>query len=384
MSQAGPLVYVIAGEPSGDLLGGRLMASLKAQTGGEVRFLGVGGPRMEGEGLESRMPLSELAVMGLAELIPHIPRIRRRIAETVAHIREVRPDVLVTIDAPGFNFRVAKQLVGEGIPLVHYVAPTVWAWRPGRARKVARFLDHLLCILPFEPPYFEKHGLGCTYVGYPAIEDAVGGDRAACREALDAGPDTKILCAMPGSRRREIDKLLPIFEGAVSQLAERVPDLLVVMPTVPNVEDLVVPAVGRWKVPVTVVADPTVRKDLFAGSDVALVKSGTASAELAAAGVPAVVTQKVSWTSAFLFLLMRKIKFVSVVNLIAEAEVQPERLQWDCTSTVLADVLEGLLANHADRDRRREVGLEIAAKLGAGDTPPSDLAARAVLAQLHK
>ena len=184
-----PLFFLIAGEASGDLLGARLMRGLKKLTNGEARFAGIGGPRMRAEGMEILFPQEELAHFGLFELLRHVPHLLGRMNETVAEVKRLRPAALITIDAPDFCFRVAKRLKGEGIPLIHYVAPTVWAWRPGRARKIAKFLDHLLALLPFEPPYFTREGLACTFVGHPIVESGAGqGDGARFRAKYHIEP----------------------------------------------------------------------------------------------------------------------------------------------------------------------------------------------------
>ena len=202
MSDARPLLYLIAGEPSGDLLGGSLMAALRLRTGDRVAFAGIGGPKMIEQGLEPLFPMTELAVMGLAEIVPKLPHLMRRGEQTVADIARLRPAALITIDAPGFALRVAERVKPLGVPRIHYVAPSVWAWKPGRAAKIAKYLTHLLALLPFEPPYFEKEGLPCSFVGHPAIEGRAratarpsgrvtasrptGGSSSCCRAAASA------------------------------------------------------------------------------------------------------------------------------------------------------------------------------------------------------
>ena len=215
----GPLLYLIAGEPSGDLLGGSLMAALKHRTGGQVRFAGVGGPKMIEQGLEPLFPMTELAVFGLAEILPRLRRLMRRGEETVADIARLRPAALVTIDSPGFTLRVAQRVVPLGVPRVHYVAPSVWAWKPERAAKIAKYLTHLLALLPFEPPYFEKEGLPCTFVGHSAIEGPAGrGDGAAFRARHGLAPNRRVIVMLPGSRTGEIDRLLPVFLETLRRL----------------------------------------------------------------------------------------------------------------------------------------------------------------------
>lgn len=197
-----PLIFIIAGEPSGDALGARLMAALSQRLDGKIRFEGIGGVQMAALGLVSRFPMEELSVMGAAEILPRLFGLLRRIGETAEAIVANRPDVVVTIDSPGFCFRVAKRVHDHGIPIVHYVAPQVWAWKAHRAREIAGFLDHLLALLPFEPPIFTAEGLPCTFVGHPVLESGAGsGDGAALRARLSIDPDTTLVCLLPGSRR---------------------------------------------------------------------------------------------------------------------------------------------------------------------------------------
>ncbi|MCH7943952.1 MAG: lipid-A-disaccharide synthase, partial [Proteobacteria bacterium] len=221
---------MIAGEPSGDVLGGRLMAALKTarKSSGDapLTFAGVGGERMIAQGLESLFDMRDLSVMGYLEVVPKIPGLLARIRETVDAVRSLRPDAVITIDSPDFNFRVARKLKGLGIPIIHYVAPQVWAHRPGRAAKVADFLDHILALLPFEPPLFEAHGLPCTYVGHAIVEEgADGGDGPAFRRRHGIAADAPLIAALPGSRPGEVSRHLPIFGAALGKLAGGGPGL---------------------------------------------------------------------------------------------------------------------------------------------------------------
>ncbi len=189
-------VYLIAGEPSGDVLGGRLIAGLKSLSGDNITISGVGGENMTAQRLQSLFPMQELSIMGIIEVVPKIPTLLARIKQTAADIIEKKPDVVVTIDAPDFCFRVAKRLAGHNIPIVHYVAPSVWAWRPGRAKKVAALVDHVMCLLPFEPPYFTREGVDATFVGHSILEsDADGGDGQAFRARHNIPSDAPLLCA---------------------------------------------------------------------------------------------------------------------------------------------------------------------------------------------
>ena len=231
-AEEAPLVFLVAGEPSGDQLGARLMAALREESGGQLRFAGVGGERMAEAGLESLFPIHELAVMGIIEVIPKIPLVLRRVRETAAAARAARPAALVTIDAPSFTLEVSERLKGEGFPRIHYVAPSVWAWKPWRAKSMAGYLDHLLALLPFEPPYFERHGLATTVVGHPAVEAANERrlDPAAFRRRHGLPEAATAVCVLPGSRMGEVRRHEPVMAGALALLKKRLPDLHALAP----------------------------------------------------------------------------------------------------------------------------------------------------------
>lgn len=369
----GPLVFLIAGEPSGDQLGARLMAALKQETGGRVRFAGIGGELMAGEGLESRFPIRELAVMGFFEVLPHLVLILRRIRETVAAVKAIRPDAVVTIDSPGFTLEVAQRLKGEGIPLIHYVAPQVWAWKPWRAKQIARYLDRLLVLLPFEPPYFERHGLAADFVGHPAVEAAV----EAGGPGGEAGGPT--LLVLPGSRKGEVGKLLPVFAAVVRDLAPRHPGMKVVIPTVETVEEMVHAQTAGWPVPVEVVRGAEAKAKAFRAATAALAASGTVALELAVAKVPTVVAYRFAGIVGLLPPSLLGVPFVSLANLIVGREVQPEYLQRRCRARFLLPAIERLLSDPAARAAQRDGYRGVVEALTPPETSPSRAAARRVL-----
>nr|WP_173978358.1 lipid-A-disaccharide synthase [Magnetospirillum sp. UT-4] len=380
------LVYVIAGEPSGDLLGGRLMAGLKARTGGAVRFAGIGGETMRAEGLDSLFPMAELSVMGLVEVLPRIPRILRRLSQTLADIEAKRPDVVVTIDSWGFTGRVqtgCRDRVPD-IPRVHYVAPMVWAWKQKRARKVARAVDLLMTLLPFEPPYFEREGLRTVHVGHPVIESGADkGDGAAFRAAHGLAPDAPLLVMLPGSRHSETGRLLPVFARTLDILKLRHPGLTVVVPTVETVVAVVREAVSGWPLPAMVVEGRQARYDALAAGTCALAASGTVALELALAGLPAVLTYRVAPLTAFIarrvFGLHRRLRWVTLVNITLGREVMPELLQDQCRPDLLAAAVDRLLGDPAARDAQRAGMAEAMAAFGLGTDNPGDRAAATVL-----
>ncbi len=380
-AEVGPLIFLIAGEPSGDLLGARLMAALKSQCGERVRFAGIGGAAMAVQGLESTVPIGDLTVMGLVEVLPYLPRIIGHMRRTAALVRLLRPDVLVTIDSPNFSLEVAKRVAGQGIPLVHYVAPSVWAWKPRRAKRMAGYLDRLLTLLPFEPPYFERHGLASTFVGHPAVEAAeAGGDPAAFRQSQGIPQDAPLICVLPGSRRSEVRRLLPVFGQTLGRLAAEFPALHAVAPTVPGVAGEVAAAAKSWPVPTAVLGDPAAKYQAFAAAGAAVAASGTVAVELAVAGVPTVIAYRLSPLSGFLAPLLLKIRYVSLPNILLDREVQPECLQRDCNAENLAKALARLLRDPAARAAQKEGARAAVAKLGGGGAEtPSQRAARCIL-----
>lgn len=378
--KSAPLIFLIAGEPSGDVLGARLMAALSQRLGGAVRFAGVGGARMGEQGLRSLFPMSEISIMGLTEVLPHVPRLLRRIQQTVAEVHALRPAALVTIDSPGFNFRVARRLKGKGIPLVHYVAPSVWAWRPRRAGRIAAFLDHLLALLPFEPPYFEKVGLPTTFVGHPVVESGADhGDAAGFRQRHGIAAEAPLVCALPGSRRGEVSRLAPVFAETLAHLARSRPGLRAVVPTVDALESEVAAMVAGWPVPARVIAGEADRFDAFAAADAALAASGTVALELAMAGTPTVIAYRVNPLTMWLARRMVRVRYVNLVNLILDREAVPEFLQEDCRPDRLAVALDGLMGDGEAGRRQTEAAREALARLGLGGPSPSNRAADAVL-----
>jgi lipid-A-disaccharide synthase len=382
-----PLVYVIAGEPSGDALGGSLMAALRERSPTPLRFAGIGGERMAEQGLRTLVPLHELAIMGVAEVLPRARLILRRVAETVAEIRRLRPAAVVTIDSSGFTWRVAQRLrrQGERLPLIHYVAPMVWAWRAGRARRMARWYDHLLVLLPFEPPYFTRVGLACTYVGHPVVESGADrGDGAGFRRHHGIPVEAPLLTILPGSRRGEVARLLEPFAGAVAELARRHPDLRVVVPTTATVAETVTAAVHGWPVPTIVVRGERDKYDAFAASDAALAASGTVALELAMARLPAVVAYRVSPLTAWVVQRMVKIKYMHLLNVILDRAVVPELRQEDVSPARLATEVERLLSDPSVREVQVAECQDALHRLGLGELSPSRRAADEVLAIIAK
>lgn len=378
-------VFLIAGEPSGDRLGGALMQGLR-QLQPQVRFEGVGGPMMQAQGLTSRFAMDELSVMGIAEVLPKYAHLKRRIAETARAVIDSAPDVLITIDSPDFCLRVAKQVKAtSSVRTVHYVAPTVWAWRPGRAVKMARMIDQVLALFPFEPPLMQAAGMECDFVGHPVVAEpqATGAEIAAFRQAFDLH-EGRFALVLPGSRRGEVSRLSPVFGQALARLAQSHPDLRIVVPAAAAVADLVRDRLSDWPSS-TVVIDPrdhdpqlaqAYKRAAFRSADVALAASGTVSLELAAAQTPMVVAYTFNWLSWQIISRMALVDTVTLVNLVSDTRVVPECLGPECRADLIAQALNGVLRDPEAQTQAMAVTMQ---RLGQGGEAPGLRAARAVL-----
>src|SRR6266404_7520046 len=377
-----PFIFIVAGEPSGDALGGALIRALRERTGGRVRVAGIGGESMAEQGFASLVPLSDLAVAGIAEVLPRAPLILRRVRETVAAIRALRPDAVVTIDSSGFSWRIAHRLRrnGEALPLIHYVAPMVWAWRAGRARRMARWYDHLLTLLPFEPPYFERVGLSCCYVGHPVLESGADrGDGRRFRTSHGLTADELLITVLPGSRNGEVLRLLPIFGGALERLTSLIGPFRVAVPTVATVAATVADAVRAWPGAPIIVHRPEVKYDAFAASKVALAASGSVALELALAKLPMVVGYRLNpLTEAFLDRVL-KVRQVNLVNLLLDEPLVCELLGHNCTPKRVAASVAELIRNERVRAAHYEGYDEARRLLEIGGSSPSLRAADQVL-----
>lgn len=374
----GPLVFLIAGEPSGDQLGAALIAGLRAETRGRVRVAGLGGPAMAAQGVVSLFPQSDLAIMGFVEVLPRIARILGRLRETLAEIRRLRPAAVVTIDSWGFTGRVLARMQRAGLPAVrvHYVAPMVWVWKPSRARQVAARAHHLLCLWPFEPPLFARHGLGATHVGHSVIESGADrGDGPGFRARHGLPAEAPVLVVLPGSRRGELARLMPVLAEAVARLAAQHPDLRVVVPTLEHLVDPVTAAVASWPVPTLVVTGARDKHDAFAAGRVAMAASGTVTLELALAGLPHVIAYRVHPVSAALFRRLKNpdLRFVNMINILLDRPAIPELLQGDCTGPRLAAETAALMAEGTARATQRAALAAAVVRLAGGDSETAAL-----------
>ncbi|TDE38403.1 lipid-A-disaccharide synthase [Antarcticimicrobium sediminis] len=381
-------VFLVAGEPSGDRLGGALMEGLHQLAPG-VTFDGVGGPQMQAQGLVSRFPMDELSIMGIAEVLPRYFDLKRRIDETAQAVIDTRPDVLITIDSPDFCLRVAKRVKAvTDIRTVHYVAPTVWAWRPKRADKMARVIDHVLALFPFEPPYMQAAGMACDFVGHPVVAEpqADAAEITAFRARHGLG-DAPLLLVLPGSRKGEVTRLAPVFGQALAPVLEARPDLRPVVPAAAPVAAMVREMVAAWP-GAPLILDPrdsdalTAQADkraAFAAANLALAASGTVALELAAAATPMVMAYKVNWLTWQLARRMMRIDTANLVNLVSETRVVPECLGPDCRPDLIAETVLRVLDQPEAQKDAMALTMD---RLGLGGEAPGLRAARAVLERL--
>ena len=373
-----PLIYLVAGEASGDVLGSQLMAALKAARPG-VTFAGVAGPRMEAEGMSSLFPIADLAVMGLVEILPRLRTLRRRMLSVVADIAARRPDVVVTVDSPGFGLHVLRRVAPTGVKRVQYVAPQVWAWREHRIKRFPGLWDDLLCLLPFEQAYFARHGLAARFVGHPVLQSGADtGNATRFRQRHGLG-DRPVLVLMPGSRRSEAPRLLPVFAQTLALLAAEAPGITSVIPVSHAVAEVVQRAVAGWPVPPVIVTELDDKHDAYAAASAALTKSGTSTLELALAGVPMAVTYRVNPVSGFMARRMIRVPHVAMVNLLAGHAAVPELLQERCTPAVLCGTVLSLLRDPAVAERQRAAFRIVVASLRPAHGRPAEMAAAAVL-----
>lgn len=437
-----PLIFIIAGEPSGDQLGADLMTRLNSLK--EVRFAGIGGPAMTAQGLTSLFPMEDLSLMGIMGILRKLPHLLRRLSYTVQTIQHMKPDVVITIDVPEFSFRVLKRL--HKLPsrprLIHYAAPTVWAWRPGRANKISKIVDRLLCLYPFEPPYFEKYGLKTVFVGHPVAKERIhprttsasfssrvisakagihnnqmelkhlsmdsrlrGNDTDQVVDEASSNPtgsgnrDPNLLCVLPGSRGSEIKTLLPIFGQTVALIQKEIPSLKIIIPTLPSMKDLVEQETKTWSQNVHIVVGDEARQAAFQKAFVALAASGTVALQLSAAGLPFVIAYKLGKLNEWIGRALLKTPWACMVNILlafhtfgpgfvlnhkAKEKVKepwiPEFLQENCNPEDLKTALMKLFKHPEARSRQEQAMDEAISLLEA--TP--HLAAQNVLEEMKK
>jgi lipid-A-disaccharide synthase len=379
-------IFLIATEESGDRLGANLMKVLRQRLGDAVRFEGVGGQQMAREGLISRFPIEQLSIMGLAAVIKQLPKLLRLIRETAEAVMQSAPDILVIIDSPDFTHRVARRVRARdpSIPIIDYVSPSVWAWRPGRARAMVTYVDHVLALLPFEPEAYRRlRGPPCSYVGHPLAEQ-LGSLRpdAAEQKRREAAPPA--LLVLPGSRRGEIRHHMAVFGETLARLADEGVAFELVLPTMPHLQEAVTEAAKGWKVAPRIVLGEPERRAAFRIARAALAKSGTVTLELAISAVPMVTAYRVGAAEAWIMLKMIQVNSVILANLVLAENVIPEFIQHDCTAEKLLPALRDVLTDSPMRRRQLEAFAGIDGIMATGNQSPSVRAADIVLATMRK
>ena len=385
-TSVGRRIFLVATEESGDRLGAGLMKVLRQRLGGAVEFEGVGGRAMAREGLTSLFPIEELSIIGLAAVVAQLPKILRLIRRTVDTVLASAPDILVIIDSPDFTHRVARRLRAkdDSIPIIDYVSPTVWAWRPGRARAMLRYVDHVLALLPFEPEAYRRlRGPPCSYVGHPLTEQ-LASLRPNAEERARREGDPPVLLVLPGSRRSEIRRHMAVFGAALGKLTADGVAFDLVLPTMPHLVDAVREAMKKWPVEPKIVVGEQDKRAAFRIARAALAKSGTVTLELALSGVPMVTAYRVGSVEAAILSRAIKVQSVILANLVMGENIVPEFLQKDCTPENLAQALRPLLSDTPERKKQLDGFARIDAIMSTGNTAPSVRAADIVLATMRK
>jgi len=379
------LVYIIAGEPSGDLLASRLMQALRDRDP-DIRFAGIGGETMAASGFDSLFDISDISVMGIVEVLPNLRRILRRINQVLTDIRGRRPDVIVTVDSWGFVHQALARLKKDGdpVPKVHYVAPQVWAWKKGRAKTVARLVDRLMTLLPFEPPYFEKYGLPCTFVGHPVIENTanLANDPLVFKAKYGIPEQCTLISVLPGSRYSEIRRLIPVFKQVLRQLKKTYPDLYLVIPSVAAISEKVEGAFADLEIPHCIILGQSERYAAFNASVFALAASGTVSLELTACGTPHVITYKFGYIANRILKYFSGTKYANLINILADKFVIPEFILKNCRETLITPVVLDLMQHSEKAKAQVNEAQQYLLKLKPGNDMPSEKAAETVLSVL--
>ena len=372
-------IFIIAGEVSGDILGADLMESIISKDK-SVKFYGVGGEEMQKiNGFKSLFNIKDIAVMGIFEVLKHLCIIKKRIKETINQITKIKPDLIITIDSPGFNMRIVKQIKKQfpNIKTLHYVAPQVWAWKERRAKKVASLYDYLICFFDFEIPYFTKYGLKTFAVGHTAIKN-VNGNSERFLKTYKLSKNDNVITMLPGSRVQIAKRLLPIYKEVVEKLYKQVKNLKVVMPTTSTSHNFIINEVAKWNIKPLIITTKQDRYDAFVASKAVLSISGTAVLEIAVAKTPVIVAYKLSPLSYMIAKRLVKIKNVSLPNIIMGKQIVPEFIQERCNATLLSKELKKIITNKKYRDGMVK-NLEEMNKKITQKKAPSDMASDIIL-----
>jgi len=375
-------IYLVAGEPSGDILASRLIKAIRKKHP-EAEFSGIGGETMQAEGFNSLFDIKDLSIMGAVEVIPKLPVILRRRKEVLCDIEKQQPDVIVTVDNWGFVLSILKKLKKKGnkIPKVHYVAPQVWAWKKGRAKKAAHFMEHLMTLLPYESLYFEKYGLDCTFTGHPVIENTANlpTDIAFLRAQAGIPENARVLCVLPGSRHSEVSKLAPVFIESVKRLNKEIPNLFLLVPSVEAMKEEVNEYFKNISIPYRLITGQKARYEAFCMSEFALAASGTVSLELTACGTPHIIAYTFNPLTNKIVEFLAVTKYANLINVLADRFIIPEFVLRNCKAGLIVPEVLSFMQNKEKCEDQMKQAKEQLAKLKPENKLPSEKAAETVL-----
>jgi len=375
-------IYLIAGEPSGDILASRLIKAIRKKCP-EAEFFGIGGETMRAEGFRSLFNIKDLSVMGIMEVIPRLPTILRRRKEVLRDIEKIQPDVIVTVDSWGFINSILKKLKKRNcqIPKIHYVAPQVWAWKKSRAKKAAQIMGYLMTLLPYEPPFFEKYGLDCTFVGHPVIENTADlpTDISLLRKQMEIPENARVLCVLPGSRHSEVSKLAPVFVESIKRIKAKIPDLFLLIPSVETMKDEINEHFNNIGIPYQLIVGQQARYEAFCASEFAIAASGTVSLELAACRTPHLIAYTFNRLTNKIAEFLVVTKYANLINILADRFIIPEFVLRNCQADLIASEALSFLQNKEKCETQIAQSAEQLAKLKPTDKLPSEKAAEVVL-----
>ena len=380
-------IFIIAGEDSGDKLGSAIIDGLREVTDVSPKFVGIGGNGMISRGLESIFPMSELSVMGFVEIASKYKSLKKRLNQTISSILDEKPDILLTIDAPEFCFRVAKKvkLLNKNIAVAHYVAPTVWAWRSNRAKQISKFIDQILALFPFEPRYFHDVGVRCDFVGHPIVSETLADEESVTefKKAYSLTDEPVILC-LPGSRKSEIDRLMPVFGETLEKFSNALPNARFILPSTPDVYEYSKKFLDCMPKDIIFLTPEKFgmkkylefKKASFKLSQLALAASGTVSLELAANNTPMVIGYDMNFLSRKIIGLMLKIDTVNLVNLVTGNRNIPECIGSNFNSEKLFLEMVRVYSNNLNQIKDFKTTMDL---LGINKEPPNVRAANSLL-----
>ena len=384
-------ILLLAGEASGDELGSSLIQGLKKVYSREIDFQGIGGPLMKENGLKELYNMNEISVMGFSEVLPKIFQILKIINSIVKYVEAWKPDLIITIDSPDFCLRVAKKIkkIDPSICVIHYVAPSVWAWRENRAKKMSKYIDHVLALLPFEPKYMKRADLSCDFVGHPIVSRNIPNQKevALLRNSFNLNENNLIVTLLPGSRKNEIKKMKSVYTEFVKIVKKNFPNIVFILPSPSGVHDLIKDWVEKERLPIIHISEKNKKASefklqkqvIFSSSVLALATSGTVSLELAHVGTPMIICYKTNFLTKVLIKKFVKIKSATLINILTKKKAVPEFLFENCTTLNLYNCMVKILTSKEEINSQLKVSREAIEMLGYGKFDPKIKAAESII-----